>query len=117
MDLFGPLREGFDRIYQPGGFYRQTGVVLSGLMEHTGVQYTLFDDATKIEKMASVYSTVDKLSEKFGKYAVHHAVSLPTKLQTQHEGERGDAPGRMNDLLKGENRRQRLGLPVLHIKV
>jgi DNA polymerase-4 len=117
VDLFGALQEGFARIYQPGGFYRRTGVVLSGLMEDRDVQYTLFDDAARVEKIARIYSTVDKLSEKFGKYTVHHAASLPTKLQTQHEGERGDVPGRTNHLLKGENRRQRLGLPVLHIKV
>jgi hypothetical protein len=39
------------------------------------------------------------------------------KLQTQHEGERGDTPERKNELFKGENKRQRLGLPVLNVKV
>jgi hypothetical protein len=53
----------------------------------------------------------------FGKYTVHHAASLPTKIQAQHEGERGDVPQRITDLFKGENKRQRLGLPLLHIKV
>jgi len=67
--------------------------------------------------MARIYSAVDELSEKFGKYTVHHAASLPTKIQSQHEGERGDVPIRANDLFRGENKRQRLGLPLLHIKV
>ena len=67
--------------------------------------------------MARIYTAVDKLSEKFGKYTVHHASSLPTKIQSQHEGERGDVPQRVNDLFRGENKRQRLGLPLLHIKV
>jgi DNA polymerase IV len=116
-DLFGPLREGFDRVYRPNSFYRQTGVVLSGLVSEAGVQYTLFDDPARIEKMAKIYHAVDELSEKFGKYTVHHASSLPTKIQSQHEGERGDVPKRVNDLFKGENKRQRLGLPLLHIKV
>jgi DNA polymerase-4/DNA polymerase V len=116
-DLFGPLQEGFFRIYKPGSLYRQTGVVLAGLMPETAIQYTLFDDSTKIEKMSRIYSTVDSLSEKFGKYTVHHAASLPTKQQARHEGERGDVPDRMKDVFKGENKRQRLGLPVLHIKV
>ncbi len=117
IDLFGPLREGFDQIYQNGSRYRQTGVVLSGLVPEETVQYTLFDDTSRIEKFSRIYSAVDKVSEKFGKYTVHHAASLPTKLQTQHEGERGDAPQRTADLFKGENRRQRLGLPVLKVKV
>ena len=67
--------------------------------------------------MAKIYHAVDVLSEKFGKYTVHHASSLPTKIQSHHEGVRGDVPKRVNDLFKGENKRQRLGLPLLHIKV
>jgi len=115
--LFGLLRDGLDHVYQADCFYRQTGVVLAGLVPETNVQYTLFDDPAKIEKMARIYTAVDELSEKFGKYTVHHASSLPTKIQSQHEGERGDVPQRVNDLFRGENRRQRLGLPLLHIKV
>ncbi len=117
IDLFVPLREGFDQIYKPRTLYRQTGVVIAGLVSETTVQYTLFDDTEKIEKYSKIYVAVDKVSEKFGKYTVHHAASLPTKLQTQHEGERGDTPERKNELFKGENKRQRLGLPVLNVKV
>jgi DNA polymerase-4 len=116
-DLFGPLREGFDLIYRPHTLYRQTGVVLGGLLPETNVQYSLFDNTSRIEKMMKIYSAVDTISEKYGKYAVHHAASLPTKLQALHEGERGDAPARKSDLFKGENKRQRLGLPVLQIKI
>jgi DNA polymerase IV len=116
-DLFGPLREGFKRIYELHSFYRQTGIVLAGLVSETEAQYTLFDDPARIEKMSRIYHAVDELSQKFGKYTVHHAASLPTKIQAQHEGERGDVPQRATDLFKGENKRQRLGLPLLHIKV
>lgn len=116
-DLFGPLQEGFGHIHQSSSRYRQTGIVLAGLLPDDRVQYTLFDNTARIEKMSKIYSTLDELSEKFGKYAVHHASSLPTKLQTQHEGERGDMPQRATDLFTGENKRQRIGLPMLHIKV
>jgi DNA polymerase-4 len=116
-ELFGLLKEGFSHIYRPSDFYRQTGVVLAGLVPEDTIQHTLFDDPARIEKMAKVYSAVDQLSEKFGKYTVHHAASLPTKLQVQHEGDRGDVPQRKTELFKGENKRQRLGLPVLNIKV
>ena len=116
-DLFGLLKEGFKSIVQPGTLYRQTGVVMAGLVPDDTVQFTLFDDTARIEKTSRVYSAIDELSEKFGKYAVHHAASLPTKLQARHEGDRGDLPQRETELLKGENRRQHLGLPVLHIKV
>ena len=115
--LFGALRQGFNHIYHKDGFYRQTGIVLAGLVAETGIQYTLFDDPAIIEKMARVYSAVDELSHKYGKHTVLHATSLPTKLQAQHEGERGDIPNRTSDLFKGENKRQRLGLPMLNMRV
>ncbi len=116
-DLFGFLKEGFNHICRSPDLYRQTGVVLAGLVREDGIQHTLFDNPARIEKMARIYSAVDRLSEKFGKYTVHHAASLPTKLQAQHEGERGDVPNRAMELFKGENKRQRVGLPVLNIKV
>lgn len=116
-ELYGPLREGFSRLLRRGVAYRQTGVVLAGLVPEDTIQHSLFDDVAKIEKMARVYGTIDELSAKYGKHTVQHAASLPTKLQAQHEGDRGDTPERKKDLFKGENRRQRLGLPVLQIKV
>jgi DNA polymerase-4/DNA polymerase V len=117
VELFGLLRQGFEQVYQPRTLYRQTGVVLAGLVPESGIQYTLFDDTAKIEKMAKIYECVDGLSRKFGKHAIQHAASLPTKLQAQHEGERGDVPVRREHLFRGENKRQRLGLPMLNIKV
>ena len=117
VELFGPLREGFQQLFLPRTPYRQTGVVLAGIVPEAGVQYSLFDDTAKIEKMARIYDCVDELSRKFGKHAVQHAASLPTKQQAQHEGERGDVPKRRGSLFKGENKRQRLGLPMLNIKV
>jgi len=116
-ELFKALTEGFHELLRPAARYRQTGVVLAGLVPATDIQYTLFDDIARIEKMARIYQAVDLLSERFGKYAVHHGSSLPTKIQARHEGERGDAPQRTSKLFKGENSRQRLGLPLLHIKV
>jgi DNA polymerase-4/DNA polymerase V len=116
-ELFGPLREGFERVYRPQTLYRQTGVVLSGLVPDLNIQYSLFDNTAKIEKMARIYNAVDMLSGKFGKHTIQHAASLPAKLQSQHEGDRGDMPERKTDLFRGENKRQRLGLPMLRAKI
>jgi DNA polymerase-4 len=116
-ELYALLRKGFRELYLPATPYRQTGVVLSGLVAENSIQYGLFEDTSKIEKMTKVYESIDELSRKYGKHAVMHGASLPTKLQAQHEGERGDVPVRKGDLFKGENKRQRLGLPMLHIKV
>ncbi|HEY6010619.1 MAG TPA: DNA polymerase IV, partial [Nitrospirota bacterium] len=116
-ELFGVLRRGFENVYQPQALFRQTGVVLSGLVAESGVQYTLFDDTTRINKMARIYESVDAISRKYGKHTIQHGASMPVKLQAQHEGDRGEVPARKSALFKGENKRQRLGLPMLHIKV
>ena len=118
-DLSSPLKEGFRYIFRHGVLYRQTGVVLGGLVPENSLQFSLFDDARRIEKMTRVYDAVDRLAQKFGKYTVMHASSLPTKIQAQHEGERGDVPERKREknLFRGENGRRRLGMPVLRIKV
>jgi DNA polymerase-4/DNA polymerase V len=116
-ELYTLLREGFRELYHSKTPYRQTGVVLSGLVAESGVQYGLFEDTAKIAKMAKIYESIDELSRKYGKHSVMHGASLATKLQAQHEGERGDVPVRKADLFRGENKRQRLGLPMLHIKV
>ena len=116
-NLFSALREGFNSIYNSRELYRQTGIVLAGLVSEENIQRSLFDDIVKIEKLEKIYKAVDSLSERFGKHTIQHASSMPAKLQAQHEGDRGDSPQRKENLFKGEDRRQRLGLPVLNIKV
>lgn len=116
-NLFSALREGFNSIYNSRELYRQTGVVLAGLVSEGDIQHSLFDDIVRIEKLDKIYRAVDSLSERFGKHTIQHASSMPAKLQAQHEGDRGDVPQRKANLFRGENKRQRLGLPVLNIKV
>ncbi len=117
VNLFSALRKGFNSVFNSRELYRQTGVVLAGLVSEDRIQHTLFDDIPKIEKLEKIYSAVDRLSERFGKHTLQHAASLPAKLQAQHEGERGDVAQRKVSLFKGENRRRRLGLPMLNIRV
>ncbi len=117
LELLGSTREGFAGIFTGGVLYRATGVILAGLVPESSVQYTLFDDVTKIEKLSRIYGAMDGLSEKFGKHTISLVSSLPVKLQRQHEGGRGDVPKRKTGLFKGENKRQRLGVPVLDVKV
>ena len=117
VELMDILREGFGQIFNPLSLYRSTGVVLAGLIEGSLVQYGLFDDVTRIEKASKVYTAVDELSARYGKHTVLQASSLPVKEQAQHEGQRGDVPVRKTDMFKGENKRQRLGVPMIHIKI
>ena len=117
IELFEPLRNGFVEIYNPETFYRSTGVVLSSLVTTNNMQQSLFDDICRIKKIKRIYNAVDKASEKFGKHTIQHCSSLIANLNLQHEGKRGDTPNRKTELFKGENKRQRLGLPLLTMKV
>lgn len=117
LELLSLARDGFNEIYRADTLYRATGVVLTGLVPEAKVQFTLFDDPVRIEKLSKLYGAIDELSETFGKHTVQHVSSLPVKLQRQHEGDRGDVPKRKTELFKGENKRQRLGLPMLDIKI
>jgi DNA polymerase-4 len=117
VELMDILREGFGQIFNPLSLYRSTGVVLAGLKEGSLVQYGLFDDVQRIEKASKVYTAVDELSKKFGKHTVQQASSLPVREQAQHEGDRGDVSVRKTDMFNGENNRQRLGVPMIHIKI
>lgn len=116
-ELFEALRSGFKHIFELGTPYRSTTVVLAGLMSPGQAQYSLFDDVIRIEKISRIYDALDMASKKFGKHTLCHGSSLPTKIQAQHEGERGDLSLRKTKLFKGENKRQRLGLPLLNMKV
>ena len=116
-ELFQALRKGFNRIFEKNTPYRSTTVVLSGLTAPGPTQYGLFDDAIRIEKISRIYDALDMASKKFGKHTLCHGSSLPTKTMAQHEGERGDTGGRSKNLFRGENKRQRLGLPLLNMKV
>ncbi len=117
LELLDVLREGFSQIYRPHTLYRATGVVLSGLVPTESAPFGLFDDRVRIERIAQVYRVIDGLAERFGKHTVHHGASHRVELHAQHEGDRGDIPVRKIALFKGENKRQRLGLPVLSVPV
>jgi len=116
-DLFNALNEGFERIYRANTPYRQTGVVLADLTAETTCQHTLFDDPVRIEKMSRLYQAVDQLSDKFGKHTVRHGASLLARHRAQHAGDRGNLPDRRTDQFPGETSRQRLGIPLVRIKI
>ena len=115
-ELMTLLKEGFSHLYNNGRLYRSTGVVLASLVPESSVQYTLFDDVAKIDKMAKIYGAVDELSLKFGKHTVTQVASLPAHRR-QHKGERGDVSERKKNLFKGEDKRRHVGLPVLNLKI
>ncbi len=73
--LMEALKEGFKYIYAKGYLYRQTEIVLH-LTEN--VQYSLFDDIIKIDRIRRIYDSIDFINKRFGRNSVHLASSMPS---------------------------------------
>lgn len=116
-EIFPVLKEGFHILFKENTAYRQTGVVLSELIPQSFIQHSLFDNILRVERMTKLYNALDILSSKFGKHIVLYASSLKAEISTQHKGERGNIAKRKIETLKGENERQRVGIPLLRIPV
>ena len=121
-EILVSLQAAFDLIYSSGVPYRATGVVLLKLVPENYAQPDLFGKVLQALNIRKVYTAVDAINRKYGKYTVHSVSSLPAlrslgEGRAQHEGERGDAAARKDILFKGETSRQRLRIPMLWIKV
>ncbi|HAJ27019.1 MAG TPA: DNA polymerase IV, partial [Syntrophus sp. (in: bacteria)] len=115
MDLADLIREAFDDLYRKDISYRATGVILTEMCSDLPVQYSLFDDAVRVDKVRTLYEAMDEISRRFGKHPLHlggsHAIEVSGK------GKRGESTFRENIQLFGETKRRHLGLPILHVKV
>lgn len=115
-EILKPIHELYEQLFDSRALYRATGIILTDLVPASPTQVTLFEKTNEIKETQRLYEAIDDLRDKYGKYSVHHAVSLPAQ-KTQHLTERGDVPIRKSLLLKGETKRQRLPLPMLQIKI
>jgi DNA polymerase-4/DNA polymerase V len=114
FDLIPIVSQLFEKIYVPDE-YRASSVVLADLAYKTNQQNSLFDDTVKIEKIEKLSECIDVLNNRFGKHTVHTAGSL--NASQQHIGKKGTETRRKQTLLKGENKRQRLKIPMSFIKI
>ncbi len=112
-ELVKLVSEVFDEVYRPHIQYRATGMVLLELEADAGLQPDLFGSTLALEKWRRVYATVDALDSKYGKHTVFLSTTLNALKRKVKVGERGDTPHTARELFKGENERQRLGVPVL----
>ena len=84
------LRGLFNGMYKRYGLYRATGVVLMDLIQDTRIQYSLFEDPLRAEKIRELYEAVDALSGKYGKHTLHLGASHP--IEVRGKGRRGTPP-------------------------
>lgn len=109
------LRELFDLNYDRKDIYRATGVVLLDLVPDRHIQYSLFEDPLRAEKVRHLYEAADILGGKFGKHTLHLGGSH--LIEVLGKGRRGEPTVRDRTRFLGETKRKHLGLPILHVKV
>ncbi|NCC49676.1 MAG: DNA polymerase IV [Spartobacteria bacterium] len=109
------VRDLFERLLAPGDLYRTTMVVLTGLEEDRCTQMELFEDRLRIERLARAARVVDQINQQYGKHTVHVGSSL--FLEQGPKTDRDVPPARRENLLKGENARQRLRIPRMGLEV
>ncbi len=114
LELSPLLQELFDRLYEEKESYRSTGIVLVDLAPDTPVQYSLFEDPLKAEKIRQLYEAADLLSGKYGKHTLHLGGSHP--IEVFGKGRRGVPTVREQTRMYGETKRKHVGLPILHVK-
>ncbi len=102
----------FDGFFNERELYRATGVMLFNLEEDRIKQLDLFNEVLRADSMKKLYQSIDKINEKFGKHTVFLGTSFLANSTPQHNKERADQPERKNLTFKGENRRQRIGIPM-----
>ena len=107
------VHEAFPKIYNPKVPYRATGIVLMDLSRQEDLQPDLFGLKAGVEAWKPIYAAVDTLDEKFGKHTVYLGSTFQAMNVPTHQEGRNTAPQRSTKLFKGENKRQRLGIPML----
>lgn len=104
----------FEETFKEGDTYRATGVILADI-EGEGIDSRdLFDDPIMVERLRKISAAADKINEQYGKHALHIASSNAVTQKGSHP--RNCLASRKTELLKGENFRQRLDIPLLNLK-
>jgi len=115
MELSVELRHLFVDMYRSQRLYRATGIVLMELSPDTNIQFGLFEDAIKAERVQDIYKVMDEVSEKYGKHSLHLGASH--FIEVFGRGKRGEPTAREKTRFPGETKRRHLSIPILHVKV
>lgn len=110
-ELVKMVEEHFSTVFDPKKLYRATGVVLSDFTEVN--QSDLFGESRKVEKIDAVFRAIDSIDHRYGKHTIFLGSSYKAITGKTYHGQRGGQARRTAALFKGENFRQRVGLPYL----
>lgn len=115
QEILPVARRLFDQLYIPGEEYRSTTVVLEELSEARLMQYDLFADPVRVEKLRRICEVIDEINRRYGKHTLHTASTL--FLAGAPRTPRDELPWRKKALLRGENFRQRVNIPRWNLPV
>lgn len=112
-ELINQIEARFTEIYNPYLEYRATGAVLANLREAGQTQHDLFGEKVKADRLNFLFSSIDALSEKYGKHVAYLGASFKAMTSVAHTNDRQRAPERRENLFSGETLRRRVGLPFM----
>ncbi len=110
-DMLERVRPEFNKMFK-NILYRATGVITFELVPMV-IQSDLFNETKRMEKFQKVYASTDATATKYGKHSLFLGTSWKAHNFDTHLNERGDEAARKKDLLLGETKRKRLGIPML----
>jgi DNA polymerase-4/DNA polymerase V len=115
--VFIPAVRGlFNLLYEPGGTYRSTTIVLSGLESSRTRQYELFENHPRVAHDDRIGCVIDSINRHYGKHTLHLATGIALKNDGANS-DRGTPCWRRQHLLAGETARKRIHLPLLDMHV
>ncbi|HOD98719.1 MAG TPA: hypothetical protein PLT63_08075 [Syntrophales bacterium] len=103
MELSDPTRKAFLTLFRKGVYYRATGVVLMEMGADLPVQYSLFYDPVRADKVRSLYEAMDEIGSRFGKHTLRLGGSY--LIEVAGKGKRGAATVREATQFFGETKR------------
>jgi hypothetical protein len=101
----------FDALYQKTALYRGTGVVLFHLAPDTGIQYCLFENQLKAERIRELYESADDLNGNRASIPSTYLGGLHA-IEQQGGSRRHVLTVRERVHLCGETRKKHLHFPV-----
>lgn len=113
QEILNAVREYFDKVFKKNTLYRATGITLMKLTHEKGTTMDLFGHSNDLAKISRIYEAIDFIDLKYGKHSVFLGSSFKAMTQNQYVGDRNTQSERRMQILKGENKRQRLGIPFL----